>query len=363
MTQIPVKLGLQQRVLPEYRAQFFDALAEVCPKGLHVFAGKAHEQEAITSEHDLKLARFTQANNLNLLGGGFYTCVQTNFMQWLEECQPEALIVEANPRYLITPQAIRWMHARRRPVIGWGLGARQGRGLQDALRYRFLQSLDAIIAYSEAGAEQYRTQGCKIKRIFVAPNAATRKPEQPAIDRPVRYRDSQPNVLYVGRLQKRKKLDLLLQACSHLPESLKPHLVIVGDGPEYEPLRQLAAQVYPRAEFAGAKHGGELEPYYAAADLFVLPGTGGLAVQQAMAHTLPVLVGEADGTQAELVRTENGWLVEKMSVETLTNALTTALLDVKRLRQMGLASYRIVAEEINLERMVDVFTEAVNSVI
>jgi hypothetical protein len=52
-----------------------------------------------------------------------------------------------------------------------------------------------------------------------------------------------------------------------------------------------------------------------------------------------------------------------MSVETLTNALTTALLDVKRLRQMGLASYRIVAEEINLERMVDVFTEAVNSVI
>jgi glycosyltransferase involved in cell wall biosynthesis len=97
--------------------------------------------------------------------------------------------------------------------------------------------------------------------------------------------------------------------------------------------------------------------------LFVLPGTGGLAVQQAMAHTLPVVVGEADGTQAELVREENGWLVEEMSVETLTNTLTVALQDVKRLRQMGLASYRIVAEEINLERMVDTFTEAVKSVI
>jgi hypothetical protein len=67
-------------------------------------------------------------------------------MQWLEECQPGALIVEANPRYLITPQAVRWMHAHHRPVIGWGLGAPRSRTLQNALRYRFLQSLDAIIA-------------------------------------------------------------------------------------------------------------------------------------------------------------------------------------------------------------------------
>jgi glycosyltransferase involved in cell wall biosynthesis len=197
----------------------------------------------------------------------------------------------------------------------------------------------------------------------VAPNAVAPRPTQAPIRRPDAYPGGRPNLLYVGRLQKRKKLDLLLQACSLLPKDLQPCLVIIGDGPEKEALQQLASRVYPQTEFVGAKHGEELVPYYAAADLFVLPGTGGLAVQQAMAHTLPVVVGEADGTQSELVREENGWLVPEISVEKLTDTLKTALQDVKRLRRMGQASYRIVAEEVNLERMVEVFAEAVNSLL
>lgn len=362
MKEIAVRLGLQQRVMPEYRVPFFDALAGACPQGLHIFAGHAHESEAIACGKMVEKALYTEANNLHLMKGSFYTCVQTNFMQWLEEWQPEVLIVEANPRYLVTPQAIRWMHARKRPVIGWGLGAPRTKGIQEALRYRFLQSLDAIIAYSHTGAEQYRSTGCKCGKIFVAPNAVVAKPTLPAIKRPNMFAGGRPNLIYVGRLQKRKKLDLLLQACAKLPESFRPRVTIIGDGPELENLQALSAQVYEDVVFVGGKFGAELEPYYKAADLFVLPGTGGLAVQQAMSYSLPVLVGEADGTQAQLVRPENGWLVERMSVDTLADALQQALQDAARLRQMGLASYRIVAEEVNLERMVVGFVDAVNAV-
>ncbi len=363
MTTIPIKLGLQQRVLPEYRAPFFDALASACENGLCVYAGHGRTVESIAPTTNLRVANYTQANNLHILHGSFYTCVQTNLMQWIEEWQPEVLIVEANPRYLSTPQAIRWMHARKRPVIGWGLGAPRAHGLHEALRYRFLQSLDAVIAYSQTGAEQYRGIGCKVAKVFVAPNAVTPRPVNPALERPAKFKDGRATVVFVGRLQKRKKVDLLLQACALLPETLRPRLVIVGDGPERDELQALAAKIYPQAEFSGAKFGEELQAYYAMADLFVLPGTGGLAVQQAMAHSLPVLVGEADGTQGELVRAENGWLIQDMSVEKLTGALESALQDVKRLRRMGLASYRIVSEEINLERMVEAFAEAIRAVV
>jgi glycosyltransferase involved in cell wall biosynthesis len=82
-----------------------------------------------------------------------------------------------------------------------------------------------------------------------------------------------------------------------------------------------------------------------------------------MAHTLPVLVGEADGTQAELVRAENGWLLADASVAGLTAALQLALSSPPRLRQMGRASYRIVSEEVNLEKMAEGFVAAVNSVL
>ena len=81
-----------------------------------------------------------------------------------------------------------------------------------------------------------------------------------------------------------------------------------------------------------------------------------------MSFALPVIVGQADGTQVNLVRPENGWSLISGSVETLAQALQTALSDVARLRRMGLESYRIVKDEINLENMVRIFIQAVNSV-
>ena len=47
----------------------------------------------------------------------------------------------------------------------------------------------------------------------------------------------------------------------------------------------------------------------------------------------------------------------------LVDALQLALSDVKRLRGMGKESYRIVKEEINLEKMVEVFVKALNSLV
>jgi glycosyltransferase involved in cell wall biosynthesis len=136
----------------------------------------------------------------------------------------------------------------------------------------------------------------------------------------------------------------------------------VGEGPARPDLENLAKQVYPQARFFGATYGSELETLFSAADLFVLPGTGGLAVQQAMSFGLPVIVAEADGTQADLVRPENGWSVPPGDLEALISAINQALEDVARLRRMGQASYRIVAEEINLENMLKAFEQAIQLV-
>jgi glycosyltransferase involved in cell wall biosynthesis len=155
-------------------------------------------------------------------------------------------------------------------------------------------------------------------------------------------------------------VDLLLQACAALPERLQPRLVIVGDGPERESLEALARTVYPSAEFPGARHGAELVPCFSSADLFVLPGTGGLAVQEAMSYGLPVIMGQGDGTNDALVHPGNGWQIPPDDLSVLTETLRSALLDAGRLREMGAESYRIVAEEINLEKMVGVFVDALN---
>ena len=355
------RLGLQQRVLPAYRVPFFDLLAASCTGGLSLFAGEPRPVEQIVSGEP-QVARHFPARNLHFFSGPLYLCHQSGITDWLSEWDPDALIVEANPRYGATPSAVRWMHARGRAVLGWGLGAPPPARLSLSLWKRgwlgFLRQFDGLIAYSRRGAEEYAALGIPRERIFVAYNAVSPAPAL-AVSGAERSRTAPPSLLFVGRLQARKRLNMLLYACAQL--DIHPRLVIVGDGPERAALERLAAEVYPFAQFAGEKHGAELEPYFAQADLFVLPGTGGLAVQQAMSHALPVVVARGDGTQDDLVRPANGWQIPPEDPAALLSALREALSDIPRLRWMGLESYRIVAEEINIGTMVEAFVDALNT--
>jgi glycosyltransferase involved in cell wall biosynthesis len=365
------RIALQQRVLAAYRAPFFDALGKACDGELAVFAGLPRPEESIATANTLQDAQFTLGRNIHILRGALYFYFQRGLGDWIKHWDPHALIVEANPRNLSTPAAIRWMKQRQRPAIGWGLGAAHITGALGSLwvsqRAAFLKQFDALVTYSQRGADEYTALGYPAENIFIAPNAAARRPEGPAPKRPAVF-NGKPSLLFVGRLQRRKRVDLLLQACACLPPGIQPRLVIAGDGPERSVLETLAARIYPAAEFTGALHGPQLAPYFLSADLFVLPGTGGLAVQEAMAWGLPVVMGEGDGTNDDLVRPGNGWQLSNLHAgdsqtpEALAGILGEALSDVARLRRMGEESYRIVTDEINLEKMVAVFMDALERV-
>ena len=118
--RFPGRLALQQRVLTAYRAPFFAALAQACEGGLSVCAGLPRPAESIAITDHLEYAEFVPLQNIHLFKGPFYLCWQSGLLDWLESCDPAALIVEANPRYLSTPPAVRWMKKRDRPVLGWG---------------------------------------------------------------------------------------------------------------------------------------------------------------------------------------------------------------------------------------------------
>ncbi len=361
------RLGIQQRVLPRYRAPFFELLASACEGGLGVFAGDPGSKEGIVPADSLHTARLFRMRNLTTASAAspLYLGWQAGLLDGLKSWQPDVLVVETNPRNLSTFLAIRWMHARRSPIIGWGLGAPPVRGswspISRYLRDQLIHACDGLIAYSQQGANQYARLGFPAERIAVAPNAVAPAPDQAAPERSAALTDRK-TVLFVGRLQARKRVDALLEVCAALPDVLQPELWVVGDGPARGELETLSEAIYPRARFFGARHGEELAGIFASADLFVLPGTGGLAVQEAMAAGLPVVVAEGDGTQNDLVGPRNGWLIPPDDEAALSGALREALADLPRLRRMGAESYRIVAEEINLEKMVAAFVQTVKRI-
>ncbi len=351
------KLGLQQRVLPSYRVPFFDVLASRCEGGLSLFAGQPRPEETIVGG-ETRIARHVAARNIHCFRGAFYLCWQTNLIRWLEECDPDILILEANPRYLASSAAARWMRRRGRRTLGWGLGFPSATGRGARTRALFLNQFDGMIAYSQRGADEYAALGFPRERIFIARNSVT-SPPPPLTEKPPTFA-ARPTILFVGRLQARKRVDSLIRACAEIES--QPRLIVVGEGGEREALQRLAREIYPTAEFVGAKHGAELIPYFQAADLFVLPGTGGLAVQEAMSNGLPIIVAKGDGTQDDLVGKKNGWLIEPESDAALSDAIKNALSDAARLREMGRESFRIVAQEINIETMADAFVQALTAV-
>ena len=354
-----MSVGLMQRVCAGYRVPLFDTLAETLPGGLSLYAGDPRPEEMIDTSKKPEKAAFWHAENMHLFSGKFYLCYQRDVLNWLSQADPQALIQEANMRYLRNKDAADWMHRKGRPVIGWGLGTGSTGGL---LLKRHMRMYDALVTYSSAGKQSYAAAGFPEERIFVACNAAAPRPIRPMPVRlPDRY-DGRPIVLYVGRLQKRKRLDLLMQACTAQPEELHPRLWIVGDGPIRAELEDAAAAYYPETEFFGARYGDELTALFDRADLFCLPGTGGLALQQAMASALPLIAAEADGTQNDLVRPANGIQVTPGDLAELSAAITTMLANPVRLREMGAESFRIVRDEINLEAMAAVFARAVEFV-
>ena len=353
--RFPGKACLQQRVLPDYRAAFFEALAGRCDGGLSVLAGMPRQDESIQTAAPLTRARWTQAENRQLFGGRLALFTQSGVLEWLARERPDVLVLEANPRYLSNLTARRWMHANGKPVVGWALGAPTASGLRAWIRRSYLDGFDALVAYSTLGAAEYRALGFPTERVHVAPNAATPAPQQVPERKPTRGRSLR--LLFVGRLQERKRLDLLFEACRELDP--RPEILIAGDGPDRARLEALAARIMPEARFLGDLRGEALEAAYAQADLFVLPGTGGLALQQALAAGLPVIAAQGDGSQQDMVTPDNGWLVRPGDLADLRAAIMRAMdLGDDQLRAMGAASFRLAQTRFNLEAMTDAFVAA-----
>jgi glycosyltransferase involved in cell wall biosynthesis len=141
--------------------------------------------------------------------------------------------------------------------------------------------------------------------------------------------------IYVGRLIRRKNIDLIITALSRLKDD-RIGLVIVGNGEEFAPLKALA-RGDRRVIFAGPVVPGRLPLYYAMADVIVLPASDepwGLVINEAMASGLAVIGHRHCGAIYDLVQDDNGASLESFSVAELAQAMKLLATDRRLLCSM-----------------------------
>ena len=110
-------------------------------------------------------------------------------------------------------------------------------------------------------------------------------------------------LLYVGAIEERKKIKDLIDIVikNNQENSRQFHLTVVGSGEYLKYLKSyIADKNIDFVVFTGAIYDKEkLKQYYFNADLFVLPGDGGLGILQSLLYGLPAVCTAADGTEED----------------------------------------------------------------
>ena len=147
-------------------------------------------------------------------------------------------------------------------------------------------------------------------------------------------RDGRKNVLFVGRKDERKGLRYLLEAFAILLESRRDlRLIIVGPG---RPDRVCASWLETvktagndMVRVAGPVSDGDLPRYYASADVFCSPATGGesfgIVLLEAMAAGVPVVASDIDGYRDVVTHARNGLLAPPREPDAIAGAIASVL--------------------------------------
>jgi phosphatidylinositol alpha-mannosyltransferase len=162
------------------------------------------------------------------------------------------------------------------------------------------------------------------------------------------YQDGKTNILFVGRLEKRKGLKYLLEAFSRLKwEFDNIRLLVVGPGDlDADSHRVLGARKLEDVVMVGPVSYDELPRYYASADVFCSPATGsesfGIVLLEAMACGKPIVVSNIDGYNDIIENGQQGFLFERKSSESLAQALKTLIEDPILAQRMGAVGRKTV---------------------
>lgn len=168
-------------------------------------------------------------------------------------------------------------------------------------------------------------------------------------------------ILSVGRLDKSKRVDLLIRALQYS----NPHarVVIAGKGPEDHSLKKLAHDlgVEKRVKFLGFVSDTEVLKLYANALAVCFPPIDedyGYITLEAFLSQKPVITCCDSGGVLEFVRDqENGFIVKPQSQQIAT-CFDILYNDMKKVTQFGKAGYQLV-KDISWDHVIDELTKTI----
>jgi glycosyltransferase involved in cell wall biosynthesis len=239
-----------------------------------------------------------------------------------------------------------------------------------------LPTANRVITVCEAFARELAGAGVRPEQISVQHNSI--RPERTASDEEAQaikakfgIAEGEPLVLAIGRLSSEKAHIDLLNAFHHLQSNasnLNAKLIIVGDGPERERLEaeSRSLDLGGRVHFAGQI--SDVKPYYAAADLLVLPSHSEgspYVLLEAMAAEVAIVATSVGGVPEMVEDEESALLVPPRDPRAMAAGIIRILKDAELARRLtGNASVLIATRyspETYVSSLVEIYRQIISS--
>ena len=298
-----------------YRVSFFNELGKV--SDLTVLFEKS-----VSDERDDSWSKYRFNNFKGIVLKGKAVSVNTAFcpsiLKYLNKKWDRIIVCNiSTPTGML---AIQYMKMHHIPywIEGDGGFAKSGKGLREYIKKHFISGATGYFSTSDAHDSYYKTYGANSKRIFRYPftsistndivdHLCTKEEKTKLRSELEIYEDR--IIIAVGQFIKRKGFDVLIKASNMLPNDYG--IYFIGGQPTEDYLSM--AKGRNNIHFIGFKTKEELQKYYLAADLFVLPtreDIWGLVINEAMACGLPIITTDKCIAGLELVENGvNGYLV------------------------------------------------------
>ncbi|MFC1957381.1 glycosyltransferase family 4 protein [Chloroflexota bacterium] len=243
-----------------------------------------------------------------------------------------------------------------------------GRPISTIMLNRRVRKLDGKIAVSKSAlgfASKY------IPGYYnIIPNGVDLEHFSPDVAPIEEFCDGKQNILFLGRLERRKGLVYLIKAYQQVKREIPDsRLIVVGPGsrPRKKYEKWIERNGLKDVVFVGYASYAELPRYYQTADVFCSPAIGresfGIVLLEAMALGKAIVATNIDGYANVVTHGEEGLLVPPKDSRGLAQALISVLSDETLRQQMG-DKGRLKAGEYNWEnvaqRVFDYYVRVLN---
>lgn len=233
-----------------------------------------------------------------------------------------------------------------------GMLPNKGNLIKNYLKHFLISGASYWLSSNEITTEVLKSYGAKMENIYEYPFSSvsekeimTEKYDKEEYKAKIGCAGKKV-ILYVGQFIYRKGLDVLIKAYEQL-NSKNNHLIILGGK-----FRQLSVEVKDNITVLDFMLSEELEAYYRAADVFVLPtreDIWGLVINEALSRGIPVVTTERCGAGIAMIdEGHNGYIVPVDDAEALADKLDLALGNSEKMRSASVRS----AKRYTIENMV-----------